>query len=75
MHTNGYKLTSLAVYRLSVFLVKGARTGSEVMIASADATDAICVQSGPKLKLEGWRPEEEEVGEGKRGEIEGRETA
>lgn len=45
------------------------------MIASADATDAICVQSGPKLKLEGWRPEEEEVGEGKRGEIEGRETA
>lgn len=35
------------------------RPCSEVMIASADAadaTDAICVQSGPKFQLEGRRP-------------------
>ena len=31
------------------------------MFASADATDAICVQNGPKLKLEGWRPMEEYI--------------
>ncbi|KAK1132037.1 hypothetical protein K0M31_016178 [Melipona bicolor] len=59
----GNKLTSLAVYTRSVFLVKGARTGSEVMFASADAADAICVQNGPKLKLEGWRPMEEYIEE------------
>lgn len=53
-----YILTSVGIYTFSVFPVRGAEAGSGVMIASADATDAICVQSGPKLKLGARRPEE-----------------
>lgn len=44
------------------------------MFASADATDAICVQNGPKLKLEGWRPMEEYIEEEEEEEDEGEVT-